>query len=139
LSPTLGYAEPAPAVRAAVEAAGRVFADLGATVELADPFEQSPKPIFEALALAGFAALLRGMTPAQIAVMEPALVAACRAGEAVTPAQLGEALRQRGAIGAGVRQFFERYDILLSRTMPIVAAYAEPRGDGQPDPGNYRE
>src|SRR5580700_10278943 len=60
LSPTLGYAEPAPAVRAAVEAAGRVFADLGATVELADPFEQSPKPFFDTLALAGFAALLRG-------------------------------------------------------------------------------
>ena len=23
--------------------------------------------------------------------------------------------------------------------MPIVAAYAEPRGDGQPDPSNYRD
>src|ERR1700720_169612 len=47
--PPRGCAERAPAVRPGVEAAGRVFADLGATVELADPFEQSPKPIFEAL------------------------------------------------------------------------------------------
>jgi aspartyl-tRNA(Asn)/glutamyl-tRNA(Gln) amidotransferase subunit A len=38
-----------------------------------------------------------------------------------------------------VRQFFGRYDILLSPTMPITAAYAEPRHDGQPDPSNYRE
>jgi aspartyl-tRNA(Asn)/glutamyl-tRNA(Gln) amidotransferase subunit A len=139
LSPTLGYAEPAPVVRAAVEAAARVFADLGATVELADPFEQSPMPIFQTLALAGFAALLRGMTPEKIAVMDPGLVATCRAGEAVTTAQLVEALGKRAAIGARVRQFFGRYDILLSPTMPITAAYAEPRHDGQPDPSNYRE
>ena len=38
LSPTLGYAEPAPAVRAAVERAAAVFAELGAIVEPADPF-----------------------------------------------------------------------------------------------------
>jgi aspartyl-tRNA(Asn)/glutamyl-tRNA(Gln) amidotransferase subunit A len=38
-----------------------------------------------------------------------------------------------------VRQFFERYDILLSPTMPITAAYAELRADGQPDPSNYRD
>src|SRR5437763_11813053 len=41
LSPTLGYREPAPAVLDAVERAGRVFADLGATVESADPFAES--------------------------------------------------------------------------------------------------
>ena len=42
LSPTLGYHEPAPAVREAVERAGQVFAELGASVEPADPFPQSP-------------------------------------------------------------------------------------------------
>jgi aspartyl-tRNA(Asn)/glutamyl-tRNA(Gln) amidotransferase subunit A len=47
LSPTLGYHEPVPAVRAAVERAGQVFAELGAEVELADPFTQSPMPIFQ--------------------------------------------------------------------------------------------
>src|SRR6516165_6501282 len=45
LSPTLGYAEPAPAVRAAVERAARIFAELGAVVEEADPFTESPMPI----------------------------------------------------------------------------------------------
>src|SRR6185369_576405 len=47
LSPTLGFAEPDPEVRAAVERAAAVFADLGATVESADPFAKSPKSIFE--------------------------------------------------------------------------------------------
>src|SRR5580700_5868107 len=49
LSPTLGYAEPAPAVRAAVEAAAKVFAELGASVELADPFTESPLSTFQTL------------------------------------------------------------------------------------------
>jgi aspartyl-tRNA(Asn)/glutamyl-tRNA(Gln) amidotransferase subunit A len=59
LSPTLGYAEPAPAVRAAVERAAQTFAELGAVVEQADPFSQSPMPVFQTLALGGFWALLR--------------------------------------------------------------------------------
>jgi len=139
LSPTLGYAEPAPAVREAVEAAARVFAGLGAIVEPADPFAESPLPIFQTLALAGFWALLRSMTPEQIAVMDPGLVEACRIGQGVTQEQLVEALAKRAALGMKVRQFFDRYDILLSPTMPIVAAYAEPRGDGKPNPANYRD
>jgi aspartyl-tRNA(Asn)/glutamyl-tRNA(Gln) amidotransferase subunit A len=59
LSPTLGFAEPSPPVRAAIERAAEVFARLGAVVECADPFSESPMPIFETLALGGFWALLR--------------------------------------------------------------------------------
>jgi aspartyl-tRNA(Asn)/glutamyl-tRNA(Gln) amidotransferase subunit A len=139
LSPTLGYAEPAPAIRASVEAAAKIFAGLGAVVEPTDPFAESPLPIFQTLALAGFWALLRSMTPEKIAVMDPGLVEACRLGQGVTQEQLMEALGKRAALGARLRQFFDRYDILLSPTMPITAAYAEPRGDGQPDPNNYRD
>jgi aspartyl-tRNA(Asn)/glutamyl-tRNA(Gln) amidotransferase subunit A len=138
LSPTLGYAEPAPAVRAAVERAAKVFADLGASVEPADPFTESPMPIFETLALAGFWALIRGMRPEQVEVMDPGLVATCRAGAAVTQERLTKALGKRAALGAQVRQFFERYDLLLSPTMPIPAAYADPRDDDRPNPNNYR-
>jgi aspartyl-tRNA(Asn)/glutamyl-tRNA(Gln) amidotransferase subunit A len=71
--------------------------------------------------------------------MDPGLVASCRAGEAVTQEQLVAALGKRAALGAAVRQFFDRYDILLSPTMPIPAAYADPRDDGQPNPNNYRD
>ncbi|MGE5271940.1 MAG: amidase [Thiohalocapsa sp.] len=136
LSPTLGYHEPAPAVRAAVEAAGRVFAELGAAVEPADPFAESPMPIFETLALGGFWALLRAQTPQQVAVMDPALVAMCRRGERVTQEQYVEAAQKRVALGAALRQFFDRYDLLLSPTMPVPAPYAEPRQDDVPHAGN---
>jgi aspartyl-tRNA(Asn)/glutamyl-tRNA(Gln) amidotransferase subunit A len=139
LSPTLGYAEPSPAVRAAVGAAARVFAELGAIVEPADPFTESPLPVFQTLALAGFSALLRAMPPDRVPLMDPGLVEACRLGESVTQEQLVEALAKRAVLGAQLRQFFDRYDILLSPTMPITAAYAEPRDDGRPDPRNYRD
>ncbi len=136
LSPTLGFAEPAPAVRAAVERAGRVFAELGAIVEPADPFAELPMPIFQTLALGGFWALLRAQTPEQVAVMDPGLVELCRRGEAVTQEQYVAAIGQRAALGQRLRQFFDRYDLLLSPTMPIPAAYADPRADDQPNPKN---
>jgi len=136
LSPSLGYHEPEPAVRAAVERAATVFAKLGAIVEPADPFAQSPMPIMETLALAGFWALLRAMTPAQIAVMDPGLVAMCRRGEAVTQEQYVEAIGKRVALGAALRQFFDRYDLILSPTMSIPAAYADPRDDDLPSTSN---
>ncbi|HWB52362.1 MAG TPA: amidase [Stellaceae bacterium] len=139
LSPTLGYAEPSPPVRAAVAAAAKVFAELGAVVEEADPFAESPMPVFQTLALAGFWALIRAMPPDKVPLMDPGLVATCRAGEAVTQEQLLDALAKRAVLGAQMRQFFDRFDLLLSPTMPIVAAYAEPRDDGRPDPANYRE
>jgi hypothetical protein len=49
-------------VRAPIERAAEIFTELGAVVELADPFPQSPKGIFDTLALGAFWALLRGQT-----------------------------------------------------------------------------
>jgi aspartyl-tRNA(Asn)/glutamyl-tRNA(Gln) amidotransferase subunit A len=138
LSPTLGYAEPSAAGRAAVERTAAVVVEMGATVEPADPFTESPMPAFETLALAAFWSLIRAMSPEQIEVMDQGLVAACRHGESVTQERLVDAIGKRAALGAQIRQFFERYDLLLSPTMPITAAYAEPRDDGAPDPTNYR-
>jgi aspartyl-tRNA(Asn)/glutamyl-tRNA(Gln) amidotransferase subunit A len=139
LSPTLGFAEPAPAVRAAVERAGRVFAELGAVVEPADPFAESPMPVFQTLALGGFWALLRAQRPEQVAVMDPGLVAMCRRGAGVTQEHYVEAVGQRALLGQRLRQFFDRYDLVLSPTMPIPAAYADPRDDGRPNPKNAWE
>jgi aspartyl-tRNA(Asn)/glutamyl-tRNA(Gln) amidotransferase subunit A len=136
LSPTLGYAEPTPAVRAAVERAAQTFAELGAVVEEADPFTASPMPIFQTLALGGFWALLRAQKPEAVALMDPGLVEMCRRGEAVTQEQYVEAGAQRVALGQRLRLFFDRYDLLFSPTMPIPAAYADPRTDELPNPSN---
>jgi len=137
LSPTLGFAEPNPAVRAAVERAGEIFVELGATIEAADPFAKSPLSIFQTLALGAFWNLLRAQTPEAAAMMDPGLVEMCRRGEAITQEQYIAAVGQRAALGQALRQFFDRYDILLSPTMPIPAAYADPRKDGLPNPNNF--
>src|SRR5207248_1913707 len=85
----------------------------------------------------GFWALLRAQTPEGVAVMDPALVEMCRRGEAVTQEQYVEAVGKRVALGQRLRQFFDRYDLLLSPTMPIPAAYAHPRDDDAPNPKNF--
>jgi aspartyl-tRNA(Asn)/glutamyl-tRNA(Gln) amidotransferase subunit A len=137
LSPTLGFAEPTPAVRAAFERAAQIFAELGAVVEPADPFRESPLPVFQTLALGAFWGLLRAQTPEAIALMDPGLVELCRRGEAVTQEQYVNAVAQRTTLGQTLRQFFDRFDLLLSPTMPIPAAYADPREDELPNPNNF--
>ena len=124
-------------MRAAVERAAELFTSLGAVVEQADPFKESPAPIFQALAGPGFSALLRAMKPEAVALMDPGLVETCRGGEAVTLEQYVEAIGKRVALGQALRQFFDRYDLILSPTMPIPAAYADPRDDGAPNPNNF--
>ncbi len=53
-----------------------------------------------------------------VALMDPGLVEVCRRGEAVTREQYVEAVAQRAALGQRLRLFFDRYDLLLSPTMP---------------------
>ena len=136
LSPTLGYAEPTAPVRAAVERAARVFTEFGAVVEESDPFAESPKAIFETLALGGFSALLRAQKPEAVALMDPGLVEMCRRGQALTQEQYFDAVVQRAALGQKLRLFFDRFDLLLSPTMPIPAAYADSRQGDDPDRDN---
>jgi aspartyl-tRNA(Asn)/glutamyl-tRNA(Gln) amidotransferase subunit A len=136
LSPTLGCAEPSPPVRAAVERAAQVFTDLGAVVEEADPFAESPKPVFETLSLGGFWALLRAQKSEAVNLMDPGLVEMCQRGQTVTQEQYVDAVVQRAALGQRLRLFFDRFDLLLSPTMPIPAAYADPQQGEIPDPEN---
>jgi aspartyl-tRNA(Asn)/glutamyl-tRNA(Gln) amidotransferase subunit A len=137
LSPTLGLAEPAPAVRSAVERTAEIFRSLGAEIEHAAPFPEPPKGIFEPLALAAFWRLLRTLPPQAPDVMDPGLVALCRRGEKVSQEEYVEAVTRRATLGQALRQFFDRYDLLLAPTMPIPAAYADPRDDDVPNPNNY--
>jgi aspartyl-tRNA(Asn)/glutamyl-tRNA(Gln) amidotransferase subunit A len=136
LSVGLGVAEPEPAVRAAVESAAEEFRRLGAEVEPADPFPQPPGGIFETLTRAAFWKLLRDLPPDAPTVMDPGLVTLCQRGQAVTQEQYVDAVVRRAALGQALRQFFERYDLLLSPTMPITAAFADPRDDDRPNPNN---
>ena len=71
--------------------------------------------------------------------MDPGLVENCRRGEALTHQQYFDALTRRAALGQKLRLFFDRYDLLLSPTMPIPAAYADSREGDVPDRDNSSE
>jgi Amidase len=81
--------------------------------------------------------LLRAQTPEAVAVMDPGLVALCGRGESVTQEEYVAAVTRRAALGAALRLFFDRFDLLLSPTMPIPAAFADPRDDDLPNPNNF--
>jgi aspartyl-tRNA(Asn)/glutamyl-tRNA(Gln) amidotransferase subunit A len=120
-SPTLGFAEVEPEVARLVAAAGAVFAELGAHVEQVDPGFASPQATFEAHWYAGAANLLRPYGESQRAAMDPGLVEIATAGEQIPLLDYLAAVGQRGALGQHMRVFHERFDLLLTPTVPIPA------------------
>ncbi|MGH3413153.1 MAG: amidase [Marmoricola sp.] len=120
-SPTLGFVEVDPGVAAAVRAAADVFADLGAQVEEADPGFADPLDAFNVLWYAGVAKVLEAYPPERRHQAEPALVAVGRQGEGYSALDYLEAVAQRMNLGVVMGAFHERYDLLLTPSVPIPA------------------
>lgn len=133
-SPRLGFATKVdPAVEKAVAEAARVFEELGATVEEADPPIDDPAPIAWDIWNAGAAVALSAFTPDEQSRMDPGLVACARTGAAMPATALIEALLyRRTKVVIAMGRFHERYDLLLSPTMPTGAI---PLGADLPPPG----
>ena len=119
-SPTLGYARPEPDVLAAVEAAVAALADAGAVIEPVDRvFDDDPIDLWMAEFYAGVGTRLRGVVETQRDLLDPAVAA-------VLEAALGQDLRgyyesvfRRYALRDAMRLFFERYDLLVTPTLPV--------------------
>jgi aspartyl-tRNA(Asn)/glutamyl-tRNA(Gln) amidotransferase subunit A len=121
-SATLGYAQVDPEVAALVERAAMRFAELGADVERADPPGlEGVDEIFRRHWCTGAAYLLRRFTPEQKALMDPGLLDVADEGTRVGTMDLLEAAQQRGLLGTRMNQFHQRYDLLLTPTLPLAA------------------
>jgi aspartyl-tRNA(Asn)/glutamyl-tRNA(Gln) amidotransferase subunit A len=124
-SPRLGYVGSVhPDVARATEKAARVFADLGAQVEEADPGFAEPLdiilPIWRATSL-----YLVESTPAdKRAQMDEGLVRVAERGRTVTATQYLAAMKARADLGHHMLRFHERYDLLLTPQMPTPAIEA---------------
>lgn len=137
-SRTLGYARVAPDVAAAVERAAQRLGELGAIVEEVDPGFASP---LEALRTLWFAAESVTVdrfakTPEDIARMDPGLVAIAEIGRRVTAQEWLAAEYIRAELKVTMARFHQRYDALLTPTMPITALPAGidfPEGEGMTD------
>jgi len=134
----LGGAKVAPDVARAVERAAARMADLGAIVEEVEPPFESP---LEALRVLWFAAEAFSVdrlapTPEQKASMDPGLLAIAEIGRRFSARELLAAEETRARLKVSMARFHERYDALMTPTMPITAlppGIDFPEGQGMTD------
>ncbi|MCC6209475.1 MAG: amidase, partial [Burkholderiales bacterium] len=119
-SADLGYAKVDKEIALIVKSAVRKFQDLGAFVDAKDPGFENCGPLFAAHWFPGAAAIVRNAAPAKRRLMDPGLLETAKAGEKVTTAQYLDAIKQRGALGERMNRFHERYDLLVTPTLPLA-------------------
>lgn len=119
-SPTLGYARPDPKVVAVCAAAARRFEDLGCHVEQVDQiFAEDPADLWIAEFYAGVGTRLRPVVETSRSLLDPAVAD-------VLAAALDQEMRDyyakvfaRYALRDRLREFFDRFDLLLSPVLPV--------------------
>src|SRR5271167_3740071 len=134
-SPNLGYARVDGEVAGAVAAAARQFEALGAIVEQVDKVFESPRDALFTLWAAGLASVMRTFPDERKRSSDPGLLATAAAGETLSAVDWVDADRVRNALGRTMGAFHQRYDLLLTPTMPIPAL---PAGQDLNDPVTER-
>ena len=133
-SPALGYADVDPEIAEAVAAAVDRLAELGAHVEHVDPGFENPLDITTGLWFLGAWTVWSGLTPAQQAVVDPDFRAEALLGEKLSALDVQRLHLRRGALGSHMRQFMERFDLLVTPTVAVPAFVARPAGHSPMDP-----
>jgi len=133
LSPTLGYGRNDSEVDAAVQAAAQVLADAGAHVEEVDPDIADCVDAFHILWFTGAAKVIEQYGAGAIERVDPRLREAIgEFGTDVSAAAYLDATAERMDLGVRMGAFHDRFDLLLTPTMPIPAF-----GTGQDAPDGW--
>ncbi|HET6469423.1 MAG TPA: amidase [Geminicoccaceae bacterium] len=132
LSPTLGYAAVDAEIRAAVEAAAEALAGLGAAVVAEDPGFPDPALTFKVTWYTGAALLVDGIPAEKRRLLDPGLRDVAAEGAAYGALDVLRAAKARAELAIAMQRFFERYDLLLTPTLPIAAF---PAGQEVAEPG----
>ena len=134
-SPTLGYARNVhPEVAAAVDAAVRQLESLGAHVEQVDPGFEDPLEITTGLWFLGAWTVWNTLTPAQQAQTDPDFRAEALLGEKLSALEVQQLNLRRGVLGSHMRQFMQRYDLLVTPSVAVPAFDARPAGHSAMNP-----
>ena len=133
-SPTLGYAKVDAEVAAAVAAAVAQIEALGAHVKAVDPGIDDPLEITTGLWFAGAHAIWSGLTRAQQALTDPDFRAEAELGSAYSALDIARLTLRRGALGSHLRQFMQRFDLLVTPTVAVPAFDARPAGHSPMEP-----
>jgi aspartyl-tRNA(Asn)/glutamyl-tRNA(Gln) amidotransferase subunit A len=133
-SPDLGFAHVDADVAEAVDRAVRQFEMLGAIVTPAGITLDSAYRVFLSHWMSGAAALRRRIPDREIEKVEPALLKAMQYGATLTLADYQDAAAGRAALGLTLSTAFDRFDLLVTPTMPLAAFEA---GQVSPKAGDW--
>ncbi|MER6030346.1 amidase [Streptomyces sp. NPDC001851] len=126
-SPSLGgQVVVQPAVAAAVRRAVARLADLGAYVEETDPDFSEPLEAFHTLWFSGAARLTERFSPRRRRLLDPGLREICAQGARYSALDYLAAVDARMDLGRRMGRFHERYDLLVTPTLPLTAFEAGP-------------
>ena len=131
-APTLGGARVDPEIAEIVKRAVETFVELGADVVDAAPHLGDVARVGRTHWWAGATRVVGSIPPERRALMDPGLLRIAERGSAFTLADYLAAVEARGALGSALKQFHDRYPILLTPTLPISAFEA-----GQLAPPQY--
>jgi len=134
-SPTLGFIKVDPGVEARVRVAVEVLAGLGAVVEEVDPGFDDPVEAFHVLWFAGAAKSVEQFPKASWSQLDPGLQEICDQGRRTSAMDYLEATATRVRLGVLMGRFHEKYDVLVTPTLPIPAfAAGREVPEGSPSP-----
>ncbi|MEX2523830.1 MAG: amidase [Gammaproteobacteria bacterium] len=120
-SPNFGYVDVDKEVEAAVRNAAAMLESLGATVVNVDPGFTDPISAFGHLFYGGAANAMRDLGPKKRELMDPELVRVAEKAEKLTMLDYLGAVNVRMAISERMALFHQRYDLLITPTLPITA------------------
>ncbi|MER3449732.1 MAG: amidase [Chloroflexota bacterium] len=120
-SPDLGYAPVEAEVLELTRLAVRAFEELGAIVEEASPGFENPLPAFEVLFGTLLAVQVVDYLPDRQADIDPTLLKIVERALGFTAVDYAKAQAQRSRLYEKCIAFFEKYDLLVTPTMPMPA------------------
>ena len=124
-SPDLGYAQVDPEVRELTARAAARFADLGCHVEEANPGLPDPWPIADTIWSAAQAAYYAHNYADVRDLLDPGRLPIIERGFALSAPALADAQRRRVAYHGAMCDFMDRYDLLITPSLPITAFAAD--------------
>ena len=134
-SPTLGFAQNVhPEIAAAVANAVKQLEALGAHVEQVDPGFEDPLDITTGLWFLGAYTVWTGLSAEQQALADPDFRAEAALGAQLSALQVQQLNQRRGVVGSHMRQFMQRFDLLVTPAVSIPAFEARPAGSAPMNP-----
>jgi aspartyl-tRNA(Asn)/glutamyl-tRNA(Gln) amidotransferase subunit A len=129
-SRSLGYVTVSPEILAIVDQAVETLSACGAEVELCDPGFADPRPILDVFAAERAARLRADVPDDRYGLVDPELREAVQRAERYTLSDYVAATDARMRLAFQMRQFHERYDLLLTPTMAHSVPKIGDRSDG---------